>query len=308
MTFFAVDKREFCWEHRSLQHPDATSFPTRRRRSRQEIPRALRQMGGKGRSLLLAATVVFLLHAPLLVSCTDLDAHIYKGCANHIFCGGALPPTVAVLSSGLSLHAGSTKFYKTTTRPRWAPPPRSSSYCSVAGTCPAPIAPPASPAPCRHGATYPTPPFAAFLPSPPLPLLSHRCATPSPASRKRRPWMPRQSSSACSPAADPPHPWPAWAGGGRRGWVWRPWEARGPPPSSSGGHGVAGFSASSTSSGSHRAVLPTHTCLQYFYITTCAVCRTSIMPPSIIVLSCLSITEDINGRKQDTHDFFKKNM
>lgn len=186
MTFFAVDKREFCWEHRSLQHPDATSFPTRRRRSRQEIPRALRQMGGKGRSLLLAATVVFLLHAPLLVSCTDLDAHIYKGCANHIFCGGALPPTVAVLSSGLSLHVGSTKFYKTTTRPRWAPPPRSSSYCSVAGTCPAPIAPPASPAPCRHGATYPTPPFAAFLPSPSFP--------------------PRPS--LCSPTGAPPPPLP----------------------------------------------------------------------------------------------------
>jgi hypothetical protein len=45
--------------------------------------------------------------------------------------------------------------------------------------------------------------------------------------------MPRQSSSACSPAADPPHPWPAWAGGGRRGWVWRPWRPAAlplPPP------------------------------------------------------------------------------
>ncbi|PAN51661.1 hypothetical protein PAHAL_9G610800 [Panicum hallii] len=64
--------------------------------------------------LLAAAAAVFLLlHAPLLVSCADLDALIYKGCANQSFPGGALPPTVAALSSALSAQAGSAKFYKT---------------------------------------------------------------------------------------------------------------------------------------------------------------------------------------------------
>ncbi|CAL4928973.1 unnamed protein product [Urochloa decumbens] len=63
-----------------------------------------------------AAAAVFLLlllHAPPPVSCADLDALIYKGCANQSFPGGALPPTVAALSSALSGQAGSTKFYKT---------------------------------------------------------------------------------------------------------------------------------------------------------------------------------------------------
>lgn len=202
----------------------------------------------------MAATVVFLLDAPLLGSYSDLDALIYKGCANQIFRGGALLLTIAILSSGLSPHASSTKFYKTSPRPRWASRPRSSSYYSAAGTSPAPTA---SSTPCRRGASYSTPPSATFFPSPSLipslPLLSHRCATPSSASHMRHPWMPRQSSSACSTAADLPHPWSAWAGEGRRGWVWRLWRTESLPPSSSGGHGFVGFCASSISVGLRRA-------------------------------------------------------
>ncbi|TVU48442.1 hypothetical protein EJB05_08079, partial [Eragrostis curvula] len=65
------------------------------------------------RFLPLFAAAVFLLHAPLLVSCADIFALIYKGCANQTFPGGALPPTVAALSSALSAQSSSTKFYKT---------------------------------------------------------------------------------------------------------------------------------------------------------------------------------------------------
>jgi len=60
-----------------------------------------------------SAAVFLLLHAPLPVSCADLEALVYKGCANQSFPGGALPPTVAALSSALSAQAGSAKFYKT---------------------------------------------------------------------------------------------------------------------------------------------------------------------------------------------------
>jgi len=71
-------------------------------------------MGGARRFQLLAAAVfLLLLHAPPPVACADLDALVYKGCANQSFPGGALPPTVAALSSALSAQAGSVKFYKT---------------------------------------------------------------------------------------------------------------------------------------------------------------------------------------------------
>ncbi|CAN6296593.1 unnamed protein product, partial [Urochloa humidicola] len=75
------------------------------------------EMGVRTRrlQLLSAAAAVFLLllHAPPLAWCADLDALVYKGCANQSFPGGALPPTVAALSSALSGQAGSVKFYKT---------------------------------------------------------------------------------------------------------------------------------------------------------------------------------------------------
>ncbi|KAL6648826.1 hypothetical protein ACP70R_013050 [Stipagrostis hirtigluma subsp. patula] len=69
--------------------------------------------------VVLAAAV--LLRAPRLVWCADLEALIYKGCANQSFPGGAVPPTVSALSASLSAQSASTKFYKTSSSSAAAP-------------------------------------------------------------------------------------------------------------------------------------------------------------------------------------------
>jgi hypothetical protein len=69
------------------------------------IPRALLLL------LLHVAVVVVLRSLP--VSSADLYALVYKGCSNQSFPGGAVPPTVAALSSSLSDQSASAKFYKT---------------------------------------------------------------------------------------------------------------------------------------------------------------------------------------------------
>ncbi|KAK3150438.1 hypothetical protein QOZ80_3AG0233140 [Eleusine coracana subsp. coracana] len=69
------------------------------------------------RRLLLLAAVFFHLHAPLLVSCADIYALIYKGCANQSFPGGAVPPSVPALASTLSAQSSSAKFFKTSSSP-----------------------------------------------------------------------------------------------------------------------------------------------------------------------------------------------
>jgi hypothetical protein len=69
------------------------------------------------RFLLLVAAVFLLLHAPLPVSCADIYALIYKGCANQSFPGGAVPPTVPALASTLSAQSSSAKFFKTSSSP-----------------------------------------------------------------------------------------------------------------------------------------------------------------------------------------------
>lgn len=81
------------------------------------------------RRLLLLAAVFFHLHAPLLVSCADIYALIYKGCANQSFPGGAVPQTVPALASTLSTQSSSAKFFKTSSSPSSA----SSSSTSVFG-------------------------------------------------------------------------------------------------------------------------------------------------------------------------------
>ncbi|XP_062216824.1 plasmodesmata-located protein 3-like [Phragmites australis] len=71
--------------------------------------------------LVVLAAVGLLLHVPPPVSCADLYALIYKGCANQTFPGGGLPPTIAALSSALSAQSASAKFYKTSSSSASAP-------------------------------------------------------------------------------------------------------------------------------------------------------------------------------------------
>jgi hypothetical protein len=63
-----------------------------------------------------AALLLSIILSPALlapVSCADLYALVYKGCANQTFPGGTPPATVAALSSALSAQSASAKFYKT---------------------------------------------------------------------------------------------------------------------------------------------------------------------------------------------------
>jgi hypothetical protein len=78
-------------------------------------------MGVRRALFLLLLPVVLLLHVPPPVSCADLYALIYKGCANQTFPGGGLPPTIAALSSALSAQSASAKFYKTSSSSASAP-------------------------------------------------------------------------------------------------------------------------------------------------------------------------------------------
>lgn len=78
------------------------------------------EMGGIPRIQAAAAAVFFffiLLSRPPPVSCADLYAVVYKGCANQTFPGGSPPATVAALSSTLATQSASAKFYKTSSAP-----------------------------------------------------------------------------------------------------------------------------------------------------------------------------------------------
>ncbi|KAG8095842.1 hypothetical protein GUJ93_ZPchr0013g35131 [Zizania palustris] len=65
------------------------------------------------RALLRLLLRVAILLSLLPVYGADVYSLVYKGCANHSFPGGAVAPTVAALSSTLSLQSTSAKFYKT---------------------------------------------------------------------------------------------------------------------------------------------------------------------------------------------------